>query len=95
MPERIAVHDGRGGCLYDSQVPTNKKGKYTIVTSLPGDRPSNAKTKCGVGYIPWPENGDGAGHLDDSVLIMRNMLPASNFHHGDPGHDHARATRPP
>lgn len=25
--------------------------------------------------------GDGAGHLDDSLLIMRNMLPANDFGH--------------
>jgi hypothetical protein len=68
------------GCLYDSQVPTNKNGRYTIVTSKAVDRPSNARRKCGVGYIPWPEAGDGAGHLDDGFLVIRNMLPAGNFH---------------
>lgn len=67
------------GCLSDSQIQVNKKGNYTIVTSTSGDRPKNAKAKCGVGYIPWPENGDGAGHFDDGFLIIRNMLPSKSF----------------
>lgn len=69
------------GCLYDEQVPTNGKGMYTIVSSLPGDRPANARRKCGVGFIPWPANGDGAGNTDDSFLILRNMLPSPQFTH--------------
>jgi hypothetical protein len=62
------------GCVYDAQVPVDKHGDYTIVTSLPGVRPSNATTRCGVAYIHWPKNGDGDGHLNDDLLIMRNML---------------------
>ncbi len=69
------------GCVYDTQVPVDRHGDYTIVTSTPADRPSNATAKCGVAYIPWPKNGDGAGHLSDGLLIVRNMLPAASFHH--------------
>ena len=69
------------GCLYDSQVPRGRNRWYTIVSSLPGDRPRNARRKCGVGWIPWPANGDGVGSLDDGFLILRNMLPASGFRH--------------
>jgi hypothetical protein len=69
------------GCVYDSEVPVNKQGYYTIITSLAKDRPSNATAKCGVAYIPWPKNGDGDGHLNDGLLIMRNMLPSPSFHH--------------
>jgi hypothetical protein len=68
------------GCLYDEQVSLAKHRRYTIVTSLPADRPYNARRKCGVGYIPWPANGDGAGHLNDALLLMRNMLPSPDFH---------------
>jgi hypothetical protein len=68
------------GCLYDAQIPVDKNGNYTIVTSLAGDRPKNANPSCGVGYIPWPAKGDGAGHRDDGFLIVRNMLPSSTFH---------------
>ncbi len=67
------------GCLYDSQIPVDKKGNYTIITSLAADRPKNATAKCRVGYVPWPTAGDGAGHLKDGLLLIRNMLPASNF----------------
>ena len=68
-------------CIYDSQVPTDKKGNYTIVSSLGTDRPANATKKCGVGFVPWPVNGDGAGHPDDGFMILRNMLPAAGFGH--------------
>jgi hypothetical protein len=69
------------GCVYDSELPVNKRGIYTIVTSLAKDRPKNATTKCGVAWIPWPANGDGDGHLDDGLLIVRNMLPSPSFRH--------------
>lgn len=69
------------GCLYDKQVPTDKDGMYTIVTSTAADRPDNAHRKCGVGFIPWPAAGDGAGNTDDSFLILRNMLPSPQFDH--------------
>jgi hypothetical protein len=59
---------------------STRRGRYGIVTSRHGDRPKNAKRACGVGYIPWPAAGDGAGHLDDGFLIVRNMLPSSKFH---------------
>ena len=68
------------GCLYDEQVPIDKDRRYTIVTSLPADRPANAYRRCGVGFVPWPENGDGAGHPDDALLLIRNMLPSPSFH---------------
>lgn len=69
------------GCLYDAQIPVDRHGRYTIVSSKAADRPANARRKCGVGYLPWPERGDGAGHLDDGMLIVRNMLPSKGFDH--------------
>jgi len=68
-----------GACLYDEQVPLDKDRNYTIVSSLPSDRPVNARAACGVGWIPWPTRGDGAGHQEDAMLIVRNMLPAPGF----------------
>jgi hypothetical protein len=68
------------GCLYDAQVPVDERGNYTIVTSRAVDRPRNATATCGVGFLPWPRDGDGAGHRDDGFLILRNMLPAAGFH---------------
>lgn len=68
-------------CLYDEQVATDAAGRYTIVASLPEDRPANATEECGVSWLPLSPTGDGAGHPDDSLLIMRNMLPSKNFGH--------------
>lgn len=69
------------GCLYDEQVPIDRHRRYVIVTSRPSDRPQNAVRRCGVGFIPWPAHGDGAGHPDDALLLIRNMLPSAGFHH--------------
>ncbi|TYL51413.1 hypothetical protein FXB39_09310 [Nocardioides sp. BGMRC 2183] len=69
------------GCLYDEQVPLGQGRSYVIATSLEGDRPSNATAKCGVGYLPWPVNGDGAGHKDDAYISVRNLLPSEDFDH--------------
>jgi len=77
-----SLYTTRGaGCLYDHQIRTDRRGYYTIVTSRPSDRPSNARARCGVGFIPWPAAGDGDGHLDDGLLLVRNMLPAASFRH--------------
>lgn len=74
-------------CLYDENITINPDGKYTIVTGLERDRPSNATKACGVEFLKWPENGDGfsivQGHTDhknDARVIVRNMLPSSHFH---------------
>lgn len=73
-------------CLFDENTSINPDGKYTIVTGLESDRPSNATKECGVDFLKWPENGDGfslaEGRQDnknDARIIIRNMLPASNF----------------
>lgn len=67
--------------IYDEQVPLDANGYYTVVVSLPEDRPRNAQLRNGVKWMSWPEEGDGAGHLDDANLIIRNMLPSSDFEH--------------
>ena len=73
------------GCLYDEQVTINPDGYFTIITSLPSDRPSNATDECGVGYLPWSAKGDGFSSISgrdnetDGFLLMRNMLPAADF----------------
>ncbi|WP_064444502.1 hypothetical protein [Rhodococcus sp. YH3-3] len=68
-------------CLFDEQMATDADGRYTIVASLPEDRPANATKECGVSWLSLSPAGDGAGHPDDSLLIMRNMLPAKDFSH--------------
>ncbi|MFZ0667728.1 MAG: hypothetical protein WAM97_18425 [Acidimicrobiales bacterium] len=48
-------------------------GYYTYVISDPSVRPKNATTRKGVAWLPW-----GSTDLE-SVIFLRNMLPASNF----------------
>lgn len=74
-------------CLFDENITINPDGKYTIVTGLSSDRPSNATKECGVDFLKWSENGDGfsiaQGRTDnknDARIVIRNMLPSSNFH---------------
>ncbi|MFD7847673.1 hypothetical protein ACFV4K_32675 [Nocardia sp. NPDC059764] len=69
------------GCLYDEQLPLTADRHYTIVASLPGDRPANATEACGVAWLPLSPTGDGAGHPDDGYLIMRNMMADKGFGH--------------
>lgn len=66
-------------CLPDYQVPLRGGRRYVIVSSTPKDRPKNARVACRVAWLPWPKRGDGAGHLDDGLLILRNMLPRPGF----------------
>lgn len=73
-------------CLYDEQVTINPDGYFTIVTSVENQRPDNATEECGIGFLPWSEQGDGFSIIpgqenneNDALLIMRNMLPINNF----------------
>jgi len=77
-------------CIYDEQIKkVNSDGFYTIIASLPEDRPSNAREECGVYYLPLSPRGTGYtaqdgvtfGHPDFTLLIMRNLLPDSSFAH--------------
>ena len=45
------------GCAYDSEIPLARGRRYTIVTSLRSQRPTNATHRCGVAWIPWPASG--------------------------------------
>lgn len=60
-------------------IPTDANGNYTIVVSRAADMPTNATATCGRGFITWSDAGDGAGHTNDGLLIMRNMLPSADF----------------
>ena len=67
-------------CLFDEQVPLKgKKRNYTIVVSKAGDRPWNAKRKCGVAWLAADPDGDGAGRSDAGLLLTRNVIPAPGF----------------
>jgi hypothetical protein len=62
-------------CLFDEQLVTTRRQRYTIVMTTPEDRPANARRACGVNWMPWGARPDGS-------LIMRNQL-------ADPAFDHA------
>jgi hypothetical protein len=59
-------------CLVDDQVATDSTGAYTLVVSSAADRPQNARPACGINWLP-------TGPAPDTVLILRNMLPAPSF----------------
>ena len=63
-----------GPCLADEEVPINAHRDYTIVVSLPQDRPKNATAKCGVA---WMNYGTAGGRLHaaglQTLLILRNL----------------------
>jgi hypothetical protein len=61
-------------CLHDTEVPLDTDGRYTIVVSTADDRPSNATAAEGVAWLDWGSTAQ------DMLLILRNMLPASDFH---------------
>jgi len=73
-------------CLYDEQIHVQPDGKFLIVTSLLEDKPSNATSECGNGFIEWSKDGDGFGiregmenNSGDGLLLVRNMLPSAGF----------------
>jgi hypothetical protein len=71
-------------CLFDQEVPTNTNGEYTIVLSLPEDRPRNARPICGVAWMSWGTAGDALEGEGDrrstlDVLLMRNQLSSPTF----------------
>lgn len=56
------------GCLVDDEIPVDADGEFTIVVSAPEHRPDPA---CGVAWLP--------ANAGETLLIMRNMLPAEDF----------------
>lgn len=61
-------------CVNDTAVPVAGDGTYTIVVSQPEDRPANATAENGVAWLNWGSTAQ------DILLLMRNMLPAADFH---------------
>jgi hypothetical protein len=68
-------------CVYDEQIPLRRGRRYVVVTSRRADRPSNAKPRCGVAWVPWSPRGDGGRDHDFGWMQIRNMLPAPGFKH--------------
>jgi hypothetical protein len=69
-------------CLFDERVPTNQAGYYTIVVSLPQDRPKNATDKCGVAWMDWGTAGDGQGRPTLDLLAIRELLDSPSYAQG-------------
>ncbi len=72
-------------CVVDDELDVDAAGFYTVVVSSSSDRPVG----CGIGWLPT----DGGSDL----LIMRNLLPDSDFVHSVQAADPAdpRATMGP
>lgn len=62
-----------GPCLADEEVPINAQRDYTIVVSLPQDRPKNATDKCGVAWMNFGTAGDGYTRPDSTLVLLRNL----------------------
>ncbi len=63
--------------VFDMQAPLDKDGFYTIVVSLPEDRPKNATADNGVAWINWGPGeglGDPRNRKDWGCLLMRYMV---------------------
>ena len=76
-PQSTRVTD----CAFDEQIPTNRKGIYTIVVSRSGDRPETARYACGKAWVRWSRTGDGYLDHDFGWFQIRNMLPSRSFEH--------------
>lgn len=66
-------------CLADVDVPLDAQRRYAVVVSKPADRPANARPECGVAWMDWGEAGDGLGNTNGGFLILRQMMPATDF----------------
>ena len=77
------------GCLADEAVPRDKQGRFVLMVSTAALRPRNATAACGVGWLPM-------GPTHDTVLILRNMLPAATFKQSIQAarYDHRSTTTP-
>jgi hypothetical protein len=73
-------------CLVDKDMPIDHHREFTLAISTAAARPRNATAKCGVAWLP-------AGPTAQTVVILRNMLPAPNFKQAiqnvQPGHEKA------
>jgi hypothetical protein len=66
-------------CLFDEQIPLDADGNYTIVISLPSDRPETATPECGVAWMDWTLKGDQQGDPFLDFFMIRNMLASEDF----------------
>jgi hypothetical protein len=67
-----------GPCLADEEIPINAQRDYTIVVSLPQDRPVNATAACGVAWMNWGTTGDGYMRPRSTMLLLRNLTTTAH-----------------
>jgi hypothetical protein len=67
-----------GPCLVDEEVPINAQRYYTVVLSLPQDRPTNATDKCGVAWMNWGTTADGYTRPRSTLLLLRNLTTTAH-----------------
>lgn len=76
-----SIFDGAAdNCLHDEQFTLDAQGRYTLALSTPEMRPANARTECGVTWMPWGV-GDGMDNPHGGYLIHRHLLPTQGFTH--------------
>ncbi|HZE18043.1 MAG TPA: hypothetical protein VE197_21410 [Mycobacterium sp.] len=61
-------------CLADQSIAINRQRFYTIVLSLPQDRPRNASRKCGVTWMNYGTRGDGYTRPRQTLVYFRNVV---------------------
>lgn len=66
-------------CLYDERIPVDEQGYFTIAVSRVADRPRNAYSECGIGWLPMADDGDGIFDPDSSIVQIRHMLASDDF----------------
>jgi len=67
-----------GPCLADEEIPINAQRDYTIVLSLPHDRPTNATNRCGVAWMNWGTTGDGYTRPRSTMILLRNLTTTAH-----------------
>lgn len=65
----------------DEQVPMLSNGTYSVVISLPENRPASANQACGHAWANWGRHGDATGRWGITTLAYRNLLPKESFPH--------------
>lgn len=75
----LFVNSRVNACVFDEQIPVDADGFYTVMASKERDRPRNARIECGVAWLRLPDDGDGLGNADLSMLTIRHMLADPAF----------------
>jgi hypothetical protein len=68
-------------CAADDETVLDAQGYYTVVISMPQDRPRNATKANGVTWLAW-ENASTArssAQVVPNIAYLRTMLPAAGF----------------